>query len=242
MAEAEVRQIGAGWVKLLRNASIAQIVLIIVTQVVTMQVIPPLIVFAVLLGVGLYLLSTKTKAAGLMLGIVSLLHIALSAPFFITSLVHPESLGDFSLGWFTVVAGVLGVIAGIPVWRQSPPSKAPRTIGLTAVGLCVVLFAVSAFATVSREDEEAQSGDLVVVAEDVEFEPEELTGESGSVTVHIDNKDQFRHTFTIDDLDVNAELAAGKGTRVTFEAEPGEYDYTCAVPGHEDMEGTLTLD
>ncbi|MDQ3710321.1 MAG: hypothetical protein M3387_13630 [Actinomycetota bacterium] len=29
---------------------------------------------------------------------------------------------------------------------------------------------------------------------------------------------------------------------MTFSAQPGEYRYYCAIPGHEFMEGTLLVD
>ena len=52
------------------------------------------------------------------------------------------------------------------------------------------------------------SGDLRIIAEDVEFAPVSLNG-SGTVGVFIENKDPIRHTFAIEALDLEVELPAG---------------------------------
>ena len=50
------------------------------------------------------------------------------------------------------------------------------------------------------------------------------------------------HTFVIEALDVKEELSPNVGARVEFSAEPGEYEFNCDVPGHDDMKGTLTVE
>jgi uncharacterized cupredoxin-like copper-binding protein len=42
-------------------------------------------------------------------------------------------------------------------------------------------------------------------------------------------------------LEVNLVAPGGTATRVEFIAEPGTYDFYCAVPGHEDMRGELVV-
>ena len=60
--------------------------------------------------------------------------------------------------------------------------------------------------------------------------------------VWIDNKDGIRHTFTIEELDVDLEIPALKAKRVEFDAVAGTYTYICTVPGHENMTGTLVVE
>ena len=81
---------------------------------------------------------------------------------------------------------------------------------------------------------------MTVTAEDVEWSPEQLEVDAGGA-VFVENKDLFRHTFTVEDLDVSEDLGPGQDVRVELSAEPGEYEFICEVPGHEDMDGTLTV-
>ncbi len=230
------------WRSLLIKAAWAQIIINVVVIALSGEVIPPLVVVAVLLIVGLSLIGGRTKVGAAILGIVSLLHLATSAPFVIGNLSHPDSFFDFFLGWALIVTAVIGTVAAAPVWRGTDTEGGRARVTLLASGLLlVILAAVGAVATLTTKSVAAAEGDVTAVAEDVEFVPEDLEAASGEVGIHVDNKDQLRHTFTIDELDVNLELPAGKGARTSFTADPGEYAFYCAVPGHESMKGTLTL-
>lgn len=233
--------IQGGWVRTLRIAAIAQIILIVLVMVLTSQVIPPLIVFAVALAVGIGLLGTKQKPGVIVVLVVSVLHLASSFAFVAESLVHPESAGDFTTSWLSVIAAIVAIICSIAILRgASEPGS--RRVGRGALVLSGVLIAVGLVAFFMQEDVEPEPGDVLVAAEDIEFAPEKVSAEAGEVSVHVDNKDTFRHTFTIPDLDVSLELPASKGSRVTFDAAAGEYEFACSVPGHEDMKGTLTVE
>ena len=52
----------------------------------------------------------------------------------------------------------------------------------------------------------------------------------------------MRHTFTIEDLDIEVNLPGNADQRVDITAAPGEYEFMCKVPGHDDMKGTLTIE
>jgi plastocyanin len=232
----------ARWRPVLVAAALAQILFNVAAMVVNGEVIPPVIVMSVLLAVGLFVLGTRRRAGAATLGIVSLAHLATSMPFLAEGLVHPESFWDFSLGWSIVLAAALGVVAAVPVWRQHDDgSKRARAVSLGTVGLIVALGIVGGVATVAYESDTAQSGDIEIVARNVEFEPANLSAESGEVAVFVDNDDSLRHTFSIDELEVNVELPGGKAARAEFNAEPGTYEFYCAVPGHENMRGELVV-
>ena len=72
----------------------------------------------------------------------------------------------------------------------------------------------------------------------------EIATTAGEVTVTLENKDLFWHTFTIEELGVDLRVPIGAELPVTFEAPPGEYEFICAIPGHTEagMHGTLTVD
>lgn len=230
------------WRSLLVRAAVVQIIINVVVIALSGEIIPPLVAVAVLLIVGLSLIGGRTKVGAAILGIVSLLHLVTSAPFVIGNLGHPDSFFDFFLGWALIVSSVVGAAAAVPVWRGTDSEGGRARLALVASGLLlVILAAVGAVATLTTKSVVAAEGDVAVAAEDAEFTPADLEAESGEVGIHVDNRDQLRHTFTIDELDVNLELPAGKGARTSFSADPGEYAFHCAVPGHEDMKGTLTL-
>ena len=78
---------------------------------------------------------------------------------------------------------------------------------------------------------------------DIRFEPAEFTIPANTdVTVTLPNNGAAPHNFNIDQLNVHSETAQGGQTvEVTINAQPGDYEYYCAVPGHKaaGMVGTL---
>ena len=96
-------------------------------------------------------------------------------------------------------------------------------------------------------DEEAEAGDDVTVEMvDIDFNPNEFTIPANTdVTVTLPNEGASVHNFHIDALDVHsADIPGGETGEVTINAEPGEYEYYCSIPGHRDagMFGTLTVE
>ncbi len=232
---------GWTWKKLLSTAAVAAIVGTVIVLVLT-EFIPPLVLFTVLWIVGLVLLRTKPKPATILLLVVFVLNVALSLPFTIPAIAVPASILDFTLTLFIQVATIVGIVAAILVLRGrgDEVSGAPRTLGAVAALVVIVGVALSVYSSTTYDSEEAEGGDVRVVTEDIEFAPTSLSADEGTVTVFIDNKDLTLHTFTIDKLDVDVDVPAGKSTRVTFEAEQGSYDFYC-VPHEGDMEGTLEI-
>ena len=108
------------------------------------------------------------------------------------------------------------------------------------MGLFVALALFSVVSTVGYDEAAAQEGDIELATEDIEFTDTSIDAQSGEVSVFVDNADGTLHTFTIDELNVDLDIPASKSARVTFQAEPGTYEFYC-VPHHEDMKGTLTV-
>ena len=233
---------GWTWTRLLTIATIATIVGLIVLFILA-GIIPPLLIFGVLLIVGVVLLRAKTKPAAILLLIVHLAMFGTSLPFTIPSLMVPASAIDFSLTLFLAVLNLVGVAASIAVLRGlgDEASTFPRTLGTVALVVILIGVAVAVYSSVTYDSAVAQEGDIRLVTQDTDFSDTSLQADEGTVSVYVDNNDGTTHTFTIEELDVDLEIPGGKAARVTFEAEQGSYDFIC-VPHEEDMQGNLTIE
>ena len=250
MAEAEQRPEGAApqagggfsWRALLFRTTIVAIVANIIILVLA-GLIPPLVFFIILFIVGLVLLRRGGKAGPILLIVLFTLYLLLNSFFVIPVLTVPASAFDFIPTLLAILPVIVGIVAAIGVLRarEEAPAPAARTVSGVAIAVFVLGTILSIVATVTYDSDEAKGGDIRLVAEDIEFSQEGLTAEAGTVSVFIDNKDRTLHTFTIDPLDVDVDIPAGKSTRVTFEAEAGGYEFYC-TPHESDMTGTLTVE
>lgn len=96
--------------------------------------------------------------------------------------------------------------------------------------------------TTEAAGEGAGESALTVTADDLSFQPDHLKAEPGTeVTVRFTNEDDTRHTFTIDDLDVDVQADPGITEEVSFTTpDDGEVSFTCTI--HPAMKGTISLD
>jgi hypothetical protein len=62
---------------------------------------------------------------------------------------------------------------------------------------------------------------VAIESRNAAFSTTSLAAPAGQVTVVLTNSDLFRHTFTIDELDVNVEAPLGGTREETFTAPPG---------------------
>lgn len=90
------------------------------------------------------------------------------------------------------------------------------------------------------------NGDAIRVEmlDTMRYSPDTITVAAGSeVTIELVNVGMIPHTFTIDEADVDVELAAQEEETFTFTApsEPGEYEIYCAIPGHRQAGMVATL-
>jgi plastocyanin len=103
--------------------------------------------------------------------------------------------------------------------------------------------------------EEAQSGggeDATQLKADADpsgqlkFTVDTLEAKAGSVTITMANPSDLPHAIGIEGAGVDEEgetVDKGGTSTVTAELKPGEYEFYCPVPGHEEggMKGTLTV-
>jgi plastocyanin len=81
---------------------------------------------------------------------------------------------------------------------------------------------------------------------ELRFSKSTLEAPAGTVTLVMENPSALEHNIAVrgEGLDEKGEVVGqGEESTVTAELEPGEYEFYCSVPGHEDagMKGTLTV-
>ena len=153
-----------------------------------------------------------------------------------------------------LAAGLIAFICGPVAFFQSrrpSPSASPTSLegsifGIVTVVVVVLVIASGIVSIVGRSSVGAAErvGAIVLLMEDTEFKPDRLiVPASQSVTLVVDNADLVVHTLTFGDLELRHALAGRSSKLVELpELQPGEYEYKCEVPGHEDMKGTLMVE
>jgi plastocyanin len=229
----------SSWHKLASRSAFAIAGIFVLLMVAYMTFIPFFIPFIVIFGSVGWWVSRGGRASAIVLGILAILFLAINAPFLISTLAVPASLIDFVSNAWLLLAGVVAIVAGFAAARSA---AAGGVSGLqrVVVGLGALALIVSIVAMVTYDEASQQDGDVELATTDVEFDPESLEADSGTVAVFVTNNDPTFHTFTIDELDVHLDIPANTTARVEFEADAGEYTFYC-VPHEADMEGTLQV-
>lgn len=237
---------GAAWASLISAGAVAIVLSIIAVELIVIQeIVPPLLIVAVLLVGGIFLMRAKGRPGVIMLGLVGLLYFVLLAPFVGESFAFPASTVDFVINLVSILASLVIIVSAIALLRAGDTdtrSAGARRFGtaVLAIGMVGTMFSIGTRLT--REDPEGQEGDLDITAKDTEFKPTQLEIVGPNVSFFIENEDLTAHTFTIDELDVDEGIPGGGSARVELtNADAGEYEYYCSVTGHEDMKGTVTI-
>jgi len=121
-------------------------------------------------------------------------------------------------------------------------STNPRCLAVL-LGLVVVV----AGACAGEAEESARSGHsvdalpLTVTAESKSYQPDALEGHAThTIDLTLVNNDGTAHSFTMDDMGVDIEAAAGEEAQVTFTPEEtGTFTFYCKY--HPDMKGELKV-
>ncbi|MGI9584132.1 MAG: cupredoxin domain-containing protein [Acidimicrobiia bacterium] len=229
------------WMRLARASAVTMVVWAILLHLSARIVIPPVVVVGLVFAGFIPFLKGERRRLGLAYAIVALLALVGNAPVIIDELIHIDSTPSFVLTLLSVVAASAAIVAGLGAFFRWP-TQSIRPIAIAGAAVFVVGSIVSIGGFMTHESAVALEGDTVVVAEKLEFVPEDMTLNAGPTGLLVENKDGIRHTFTIAELDVDLEVPALKSARTDFTAAPGEYTYICTVPGHESMTGRLTVD
>lgn len=232
------------WRRLLWRAALANLVLMLAAGMIMRD--REALAFAGLFAVALAMLGLRGGIAGaVMIGVLALNAAAWMAPAAASNVVNREQLLDVvipaSLAVISLTASVAAVVSIVKRRHPDADGRAVRIVAQTA--LAVFVLAAGA-ATIQRGQAEApRPGDVVVQMHSARFSAGALSAPAGEITVAIENKDLFWHTFTIDALGVDVGVPTRGERRVTFDAAPGTYEFYCAIPGHTlaGMKGTLTV-
>ena len=230
------------WLRLQIVATLALMLALLAIMAVIGVIIPPVLIFAIILGILAYALrrwAPERRWLRLVGALLALLVLLLNLPFIVEDLLHPESALVFLPTAISVLSALVAVLAGVAGFMRAAEGAA-RPVGLGALAVAAVLAVVAAGAALTLESDVSHAGDVVIVAEKVEY-PEVVQAKAGSVAFFVENRDPFRHTFAIESLDVEVELPASTDRRVVLDLPAGSYDYKCTVPGHDQMAGVLTV-
>ena len=189
----------------------------------------------------------------LVAAVAGVLGLVNEVPFLEYGISNPHSFFDFIPGVLSITGSLIALGAGVTGYIQTRRGE-PRTtttgtelgasLGIAVVLVVLVVFSIIATAsqraTVSAEDRQDA---LAIDMENFQFKPISITLRAGTAfNAVIENHDILVDTFTIDDLDIDYEVGPDSEILVRLGApEPGSYEFTCEVPGHEDMKGTLVV-
>ena len=131
---------------------------------------------------------------------------------------------------------------------MNPPTSLPVR---TTITVAVALATAALFVACGGDEEADSSGDansdagqtVEVTASDFSFTPAKLTAAiGGSFDLVLTNAGDAPHTFTIDEFDLDAEVAPGEETSVTVSpSKSGEFTYYCRFHREQGMEGGITV-
>ncbi len=226
------------WPALVASGLALLALLAIATQVVNEVVVPPLIGSAVLLSAAAIFVLRRRGSLWLRVGAaLSLLFLALNAPYLIEDTAHPESVAGFATSTLVLIVSLMTLVAGA-AGSLRPARAGARLVAATAAFVALAGIVPAAVAARTAEDDVALPADTELIAADGDFSGPVEVGAAGALFVR--NDDRYRHTLVIEHTDVKVELPAFGGRRVPINLEPGTYRYYCDVPGH-DMEGSLVV-
>ena len=205
------------------------------------EIIPPLVVFAALYGVAVWLTRRGGRAGTIMSVVLSVLFLVSNAPFIVPSLSVPASTLDFVMTGLLVVLAVSNLVSAIAALRSASTGGRAGLVSRATVALLLAVIAIAIVGRVTYDSPAAQTGDIELATQDFEFSTSTIESEGGEISVFVDNKDSALHTFTVEELDVDLQVPGGSTARITFDAAAGSYEFICA-PHATDMKGTLEVE
>jgi plastocyanin len=238
------RRSRVGWRRLQAAAAWAAIASFTVPMIIDRSIEGFLVAMLAPFMIGLLLRMRWPRVGAIWLGVVSLAELLFSMPFLAEALTHPETPRDFMPLMTFSLAIAVGSIAATPAVRQGRrpdlPSRSATIVAATAIVVFVTAVTVSVVATAGVDSTPAQAGDIQLTTTDFRFSPNIVTTADGTIAITVTNDDTTRHTFTIDEFDVDMNVPPGTTQRVTFTADAGTYRFYCRphVPG---MAGSLVV-
>ncbi|HEX6221022.1 MAG TPA: cupredoxin domain-containing protein [Acidimicrobiia bacterium] len=224
----------SGWVKVARIGSLTIGVWSLALQILAGEIIPPVVIIGVVFTVVAVFLKGDRRRLALVAALLALLSVGGNLPMTIDELSHPSSSIAFLLTLLATSAAAVVTVAGLAAffgWSlDTRPAVYYSWAGVLALGVVVSVAAASGVESIAPS-----AGDVEVVASGVEFDPERIVVSAGETGFWLDNRDGIRHTFTIEELDLEIDTPGLSAQRADFDLAAGEYTVICSVPGHENM-------
>lgn len=224
----------SGWVKIARVGSLTIGVWSAALQMLAGEVIPPVLLIGVVFAVLAGFLKGERRRLALTAAVLAVLTVGGNLPMTIDELSHPSSPIAFLLTLLATSAAAVVAVAGLAAFfGWSIDTR--RVVYYSWGGVLALGVVVSVVAASGVESVAPSPGDVEVVASGVEFDAERLVVSAGETGFWLDNRDGIRHTFTIEELDLEIDTPGLSAQRADFDLAAGEYTVICAVPGHENM-------
>lgn len=233
-----------GWPAVAALGASLTLLLVAAIHALVREPIPPLLVIAVVAVTVLVLLGRGLARAGGIVAVLLGLFLLSDVPALLTGLALFRDPWEFTTTCTAVTAALLMVAGGgVPAYRGGAAGTGRAVPVLLGLGLLAVpaALATSTVLRLTMDQAVLTEGDVAVVITELAF-PERLTAAPGPASFVVRNDDPIAHTFTVEGLDVDANVPARASVRVTGDLAPGEYDYVCRVAGHEFMRGTLVVE
>ena len=174
-------------------------------------------------------------------------------PYLLLSAGSINSVLDFGAAVVATVASVMALVGSVVAFAQL--RRGAARIGATTLernalrgvaAVVAVLVVVSAVVTLAARDNVAEAdraGAIEVLMKTTEFRTADLEGKVGeTLRLVLKNYDLYIHTFTIEELDIDETIGPrGEKALSLSPGKTGTFEYTCTIPGHESMTGTLTV-
>lgn len=224
----------AGWVKTARVGSLTIGVWSAALQMLAGELIPPVFLIGVVFAVLAVFLKSERRRLALTAAVLAVLTVGGNLPMTIDELSHPSSPIAFLLTLLATSAAAVVVVAGLAAFFGWSIDRR-RVVYYSWGGVLALGVVVSVVAASGVESVAPSPGDVEVVASGVEFDAERLVVSAGETGFWLDNRDGIRHTFTIDELDLEIDTPGLSAQRADFDLAAGEYTVICSVPGHENM-------
>jgi plastocyanin len=85
-----------------------------------------------------------------------------------------------------------------------------------------------------------------IQAKNVQFKTKSVTAKAGTITIELQNQEPpvVAHNVTVKTPTGNKQVVQANGGKIvtgTIDLPAGTYTYICTIPGHESMQGTLTV-
>lgn len=241
ITDPEDRRLRLDWPRLLLVSGLVATIAVSAVAIYLTDIEGGVVALALAVSTGLFYFGKR------IVGAIGLLLTAGVTTFFMTTAALVNMRGFAGLEGLLIAGGLaalsnLVVLAsiGFLIRRDRPATIGPWLV----VGYVAITLVQPFIGGELPLDAVPEPADLAVVAENLAFSESELTAPAGSLTVSLENRDLFWHTFTIDELGVELRVPVGAEMTVDFDAPPGEYTFFCSVPGHPEagMVGTLVVE